>query len=148
MKSHNLDSNVETNIIIPSPKNPKINHTIVLLWFIFWMVMYFISIVIQPELILLPMLLNLPLATFFCLGIIIETLVIYIFNIEPSFDLIGKLLVFLFTYLLNFIYRGYIYREIKPLKRKIISRIKEFFIWIIPWLIMMFILSKLTIEIQ
>lgn len=47
-------------------KKQGIRHFIIaLLWFIFWMLIYTISVFIQPELIFIPMIFNLPLACFF-----------------------------------------------------------------------------------
>lgn len=52
-------------------KNKIINNT---LWFLFWVIVYHISMAIGAESIFLPMLLNLPLATFFCLSVILQLL--------------------------------------------------------------------------
>jgi hypothetical protein len=123
-----------------SPRNFGIG----LLWFIFWMIIYAISVFIKPELIFIPMILNLPLASFFCIGIMLETLIIFIFNYDQSYEILSKLIVLLFTFSLNYLYRQIIFREEKSINPKIKSRIKEFFIWIIPWLIIIFILGQIS----
>lgn len=126
-------------------KNKGIKHFIIgLLWFIFWMMIYAISIFIQPELIFIPMLFNLPLACFFLMGIILETLFVYYSNIESYYDFIGKLFVLFFTYGLNYYYREFIYQEVKPLTKKLNSRTKEFLIWLFPWLVLLSILARLS----
>ncbi|BAQ63272.1 hypothetical protein [Geminocystis sp. NIES-3709] len=148
MKSYNLSDNLEKKFFIPSKKIEIKQIIVSILWFIFWMGMYAITAFIQAEFIFVPMIFNLPLASFFCTGIILETLFVYYFNIDPSYDLLGKIIVLLFTYALNYGYRQFIYKEIKPFQRKLKSRVKEFFIWIIPWLIIVFILGALSAKIQ
>jgi hypothetical protein len=140
MNCHNLYKHLEKL----SPRNFAIS----LLWFIFWMIIYAISAFIQPELVFIPMLFNLPLASFFCTGIILETLIIFYFNYDQFYDTIGKLIVLLLTFSINYLYRQVIFREQKSIKPKIKSRIKEFFIWIIPWLIIVSILGQVSSLIQ
>ncbi|MBL1211008.1 hypothetical protein [Geminocystis sp. GBBB08] len=143
MNCHNLHKQLEKKEFINIKNLFSRNFIISILWFIFWMIIYAISILIQPELIFIPMVLNLPLATFFCTGIILETLVIFIFNIDYSqfSDILGKIIVLLFTFTLNYLYRKVIFREQKSIKPKLKSRLKEFFIWILPWLLTIYILS-------
>ena len=144
MKYYKPSDNLIKKFIIHA-KNRGIEHFIIgLLWFIFWMIIYAISIFIQPELIFIPMLFNLPLACFFLAGIIIETLFVYYSNIDSYYDIIGKIFVLFFTYGLNYYYREFIDQEIKPLNRRLKSRIKEFFMWLFPWLILVSILSQLS----
>lgn len=126
-------------------KKKGIKHFIInLLWFIFWMMIYAITVFIQPELIFIPMVFNLPLACFFLTGIILETLFIYYSNIDSYYDFISKIFVFLFTYGLNYYYREFIYQTVNPLTKRIKSRIVEFFMWLFPWLILVSILSQLS----
>ncbi|NCO74397.1 MAG: hypothetical protein GW795_00710 [Cyanobacteria bacterium] len=144
MNSHHLFKHFQKKELITLKKSKVKIFIISLLWFIFWMLIYAICAFIQPELIFLPMALNLPLASFFCLGIIIESLSIYFFNYDQSYDLIAKLMVILFTYSLNYLYRQVIFKETKSIKLKIKSRIKEFFIWLIPSIIIILIVGKIT----
>lgn len=108
------------------------------------MIIYAVSAFIKPELVFVPMLLNLPLASFFCIGIILETIIIFIFNYDQSYDIVGKIIVLLFTFSLNYLYRQVIFKEQKSINPKIKSRIKEFFIWLIPWLIIILILGQIA----
>lgn len=144
MNCHNLSKQLEKQKFINLKKVSPRNFGISLLWFIFWMIIYAISVFIKPELIFIPMTLNLPLASFFCIGIILETLIIFIFNYDESYDILSKLMVLLFTFSLNYLYRQIIFREEKSINPKIKSRIKEFFIWLIPWLIIIFILGQIS----
>lgn len=89
------------------------------------------------------MLFNLPLASFFCIGIILETLALIILNYDQSYDVWGKLIVIILTFVINYCYRQGIVKEQKSIKLRIKSRIKEFFIWLIPWLIIIFILGQI-----
>lgn len=148
MNCHNIYKQLDKKEFINIKKLSPRNFTISLLWFIFWMITYAISVFIQPELVFIPMLFNLPLASFFCTGIILETLIIFIFNLDQSYDIIGKLIVLLLTFSLNYLYRQVIFPEQKSIKPKIKSRIKEFFIWIIPWLIIVLILGQIFSLIQ
>lgn len=144
MNCYNLYQKLEKKEFINLKKLSPRNFGISLLWFIFWMIVYAISAFIKPELVFIPMLLNLPLATFFCLGIILETLVIVILNYDQSYDLWGKLIALLLVFTINYFYRQAIFKEQKSIKSKIKSRIKEFFIWIIPWFIVIFILGQIS----
>jgi hypothetical protein len=144
MKYYQTSESLIKKIFIHAKKKGIEHFIIGLLWFIFWMLIYTISVFIQPELIFIPMVFNLPLACFFLAGIILETLVIYYSNIDSYYDIIGKIFVLFFTYGLNYYYREFIDQEIKPLTRRLKSRIKEFFIWLFPWLILVSILSQLS----
>ncbi|BAQ60993.1 hypothetical protein GM3708_1399 [Geminocystis sp. NIES-3708] len=148
MNCYNLYQKLENKEFINLKKLSPRSFGISLLWFIFWMIIYAVSAFIKPELVFIPMLLNLPLATFFCIGIILETLIIVILNYDQSYDLWGKLIVLLLTFVINYFYRQTIFKEQKSIKSRIKSRVKEFFIWIIPWLIIIFILGQISSLIQ
>lgn len=115
-----------------------------LLWFLFWMLIYGICVFIQPELVFLPMLLNLPLASFFCLGIILQFLSIFIFQYPESYDILVKITVFILTFVANFIYRQVIFKDSNYLKKRLKFRLIEFFIWLIPWLIIIIIFGGIV----
>lgn len=114
------------------------------LWFLFWMFLYGAIVLIKPELILIVMAFNLPLSTFFCLGIIFNFLCVLIFNYPYYLDILFKLLVIVFTFSLTVIYRQILFPEPKSFQQKIKSRFKEFIFWFIPWVIILSILSFLV----
>lgn len=144
MKYYHYSNSLLKKIFIDI-KGKGIKHFIIgLLWFIFWMIIYGITVCIQPEFIFIPMVFNLPLACFFLTGIILETLFIYYSNIDYYYDIFGKIFVLVFTYGLNYYYREFIDKGVKPLRKKLKLRIKEFFIWFIPWIILISILSRLS----
>lgn len=148
MKYYKSSDNLFKKFFIHAKKTGIRHFIIRLLWFIFWMISYLISIFIQPELIFLPMLFNLPLACFFLMGIMLETLFIYYSNIDSYYDIFGKIFVLVFAYALNYYYREFIYQEVKPLFRKLKSRFKEFWMWLLPWLTLLYIMSRLSVIIE
>jgi len=115
-----------------------------LLWFIFWLLIYGVCVFIQPELVFIPMLLNLPLATFFCIGIILQFLSIFIFHYPESYDVLVKFLVLFFSFSLNFIYRNLIFQNPISLGKIIKFRAIEFLLWLIPWLITILFLGTIV----
>lgn len=119
-----------------------------LLWFVFWILIYGLSIFIEPELVFLPMLLNLPLASFFCLGIILQFLSILIFQYPESYDILVKIIVFVLTFSANFIYRQILFKDSPYLKKRLKFRLIEFCIWLIPWLILSILLGGIMSLVQ
>lgn len=108
-----------------------------ILWFISWVIVYHISMAIGAELIFIPMLLNLPLATFFCLGVILQLLSVSILLYPPEYDWIAKLLGWVFTFILYGGYRHIFHPDSPNWKERIISRLWESLFWVFPWLITM-----------
>lgn len=144
---NNLNHLFQQKQIQPSQNN-KFNTFrqlgISLLWFLFWMLIYAICVFIQPELVFLPMLLNLPLASFFCLGIILQFLSIFLFQYPESYDILVKIIVFFLTFYANFVYRQILFRDSLYLKKRLKFRLMEFFIWLIPWLIAVIFLGGIV----
>lgn len=144
---NNLNNLFQQKQIQPSKHNkfPIIKSLgISLLWFIFWILIYGICVFIQPELVFFPMLLNLPLASFFCLGIILQFLSIFIFQYPESYDVLVKIIVFFLTFSTNFVYRQILFRDSMYLKKRLKFRLIEFFIWLIPWLIIVIFLGGIV----
>lgn len=115
-----------------------------LLWFVFWFLIYGISVSIRLELVFFPMILNLPLASFFCLGIILQFLSILVFQYHESYDILVKIIVFIITFFVNFIYRQILFKDPPYLQKRLKFRVIEFGIWLIPWLILMILLGGIV----
>lgn len=115
-----------------------------LLWFLFWIIVYGICVFIYPELVFVPMLLNLPLASFFCLGIILQFISILVFQYSESYDILVKIIVFILTFISNFTYRQILFKDSPYWKKRLKFRFIEFWIWLIPWLIIVIFLGGIV----
>ncbi|MDW8117134.1 MAG: hypothetical protein RMI92_11980 [Geminocystis sp.] len=89
------------------------------------------------------MLLNLPLATFFCLGVILQLLSVSVLLYPPEYDWVAKLLGWVFTFILYGGYRHLFHPDSPNWKERIVSRLRESLFWIFPWLITMYTLGHM-----
>lgn len=115
---------------------------------IMWWVIFIICGNINETLIALPMIANLPLVSFYLIGVI---LAIYTDLFLMEWDYINSydydflmqvsfiFYIIILPYLLNYIYRYVIFKN-----KKIGFRIAEFFIWLIPFIIMTAIFASLS----
>jgi hypothetical protein len=120
-------------------------------WMILWAVIYGILLNINPPLVFLAIIANLPLFSFFIIGLNLIALTEFILDrnvnsyyYDASYDRIITISFivnfFITPYLLNYIYRYILFKN----NRGAGFRIKEFFIWIIPAFLLFFCLNLLV----
>jgi hypothetical protein len=110
-------------------------------WMIVWFILVIICASINPALIIIPIIANLPLVSFYLMGLILirftqlffpETNSYEYYSNDENIRIISVIFNIIFIpYLLNYIYRYQIFKN-----KKIGFRIKEFFVWLMPFFLL------------
>lgn len=117
-------------------------------WMILWFTIFAICENINPSLMIIPMIANLPLISFYLIGLILmgvtqiflQSINYYEYSSSDENIMIISVIfnILLLPYLLNYIYRYQLFKN-----KKIGFRIKEFFVWLIPFFLLYAIVTFL-----
>jgi hypothetical protein len=119
-------------------------------WMIFWFTLFIICGNIDSSFIIVPIIANLPLASFYLIGVMLngftqlflqETNYYEYYATDENIMIISVIFnIIILPYLLNYIYRYLIFPN-----KKIGFRIKEFFIWLMPFFLLYTIVKFLSL---